>query len=465
MKNTELQVIRRLFLILILSGSCWISIQSQSWTFSNMISAAGSFTEINSRLSIEGEILSYGYFNGTLMSADSILLLSSGGRDYYLIKFQPDGNVEWMKSFGSSVSDYTAGGIALDSSGNIYISGGFHQSIKFSDTDSIHSLGSYDMFLIKVAPTGETVWARNSGIGEKLQACTALEVDPSGDLILAGIFQDSIQIYVQLTLYSENSAPDYFFGKFESSGGDLIWMKQARSLNKLGGNIEHIHASSAMYLFTGNFYDSIGFESDTIVSYNDQADIQLIATDKDGNISWINRISGARGEYSKSVVSDVYANIYISGYFESDTIFFDTTDQDSIKAAGSNGFTDLFLAKYNPSGVLEWFKTAGGNGKEQIYDMKLVNDKLHLSGHFSDTLHWGRSQLVTNGSEDIDMFTGIVDRDGKFINARQYKGNGKSNDQSRGFHHSTDRSFTFMRTNSDTIINKSVMLPYKLLDK
>ncbi len=290
-------------------------------------------------------MLAYGYFNGTLFSSDSISTTSNGKRDYYLIKFLPDGSVDWMKNFGGADSEYTSGGMTLDSLGNIYISGGFQGSIKISTLDSLHSQGSYDMFLYKLEATGEIVWARNAGTGQTLQASTALEIDPFGDLIFAGIFQDSIQIYDQEILYAENNVSDYFYGKFGSTAGDLKWIKQAKSLNKLSGSIDHILTTSDSYLFTGNYNDSIAFGSDTLISFTDKSDIHLISTDIDGNISWINRIRGAKGEYSQSLVEENEGNVYISGSFESDTLLVDSTDSNPIRIPGSNGIQGYFYCE------------------------------------------------------------------------------------------------------------------------
>ena len=80
-------------------------------------------------------------------------------------------------------------------------------------------------------------------------------------------------------------------------------------------SINNIRATSNSYLFTGNYNDSIAFGIDTIISLTDEADIHLISTDIDGNISWINRIRGARGEYSQSLVEENEGNKYISGSF------------------------------------------------------------------------------------------------------------------------------------------------------
>ncbi len=59
----------------------------QDWISSNQISSTGTFITIASKINNNGEVLTYGYFTGTLSSAGGKSITSLGGRDYYLIKF------------------------------------------------------------------------------------------------------------------------------------------------------------------------------------------------------------------------------------------------------------------------------------------------------------------------------------------------------------------------------------------
>ena len=68
------------------------------------------------------------------------------------------------------------------------------------------------------------------------------------------------------------------------------------------------------------FYDSIGFETDTVVPYSSQSDVHLLSADLDGTINWIRTIGGIGGEFSYSVLEDDNGNIYLSGYYNSDTV-------------------------------------------------------------------------------------------------------------------------------------------------
>ncbi|MEN8202178.1 MAG: T9SS type A sorting domain-containing protein [Bacteroidota bacterium] len=439
--------------LLLLIFACGLNmIHAQSWISSNMVSSSGSWKELDSRISLNDGLLTYGYFDGTLNSAGGKSITSNGDRDYYLINFSQDGNVEWMKSFGSSISEYITGGLCIDTSGNIFISGGFQGLLKASESDSLKSTGSYDIFIIKLNDSGNTLWARNAGTGAKLQASTALEIDSAGDLILAGIFNDSISIYNQKTLYSENETADYFYGKFKSSDGNLLWVKQGKSLHTLGGRIENIYTDNTSYLFTGNYNDSISFGTDTLLSIGINSDVHLISTDLKGKISWIRKLRGVGSEFSYSVTKDDEGSIYISGFYASDTLIIDNNNTEYIKIGGNRGSSDLFIAKYSATGNLEWMRTNGSKGTDKTYYMEFFGDQIHVSGSFADTLIWGEDTLISKRLSDTDMFVGAVDKEGIYQDAIQYRGSSNSNETGKEFFKTEEEIYTLMRTDADRII-------------
>ncbi len=118
-------------------------------------------------------------------------------------------------------------------------------------------------------------------------------------------------------------------------------------------------------------------------------DIQLFSTDFNGNINWIRTIGGNGGEFSYSVKSDELDAIYVSGYYESDTLYVESSETEVTTIIGNPGQFDLFIAKYTPSGLLEWVRTAGGNGDDRTFRMEYFDEKMYITGYFSDTLKWG----------------------------------------------------------------------------
>ncbi len=357
-----------------------------------------------------------------------------------------------MKNFGSTTTDFLSGGMAVDGNNDIIISGGFTGTLKYTDNDSLISTGAYDMFIIKLDEFGTPIWGRNAGTGVRLQSSTALSIDQSGDLVLAGIFLDSINIYNQFSLYSSNSSPDYFYAKFESANGDIQWIKHANTFSDLGGRFDNIFAKQSSYLLTGTFYDSIGFETDTIVPYSNLTDVHLLSADLDGTINWIRTIGGIGGEFSYSVLEDDNGNIYVSGYYNSDTVYIESSDTEIYTHIGNNGGFDLIIIKYNSSGDLEWVRTAGGKYEEKTFNMAYFDDKVWISGYFADTLKWGGDSTYFPWPSDVDMFTGAqLILHGNFNDANSYSGRNESNDQGRGIFKNGDELYTLMRTNSDQL--------------
>ncbi len=442
---------KALYLTILLAFSL-VYVNAQSWIGSNKISCTQSFIEISSTINSNGEILSYGYFEGTLSSSGGQSITSYGGRDYYLIKFLSNGTVDWMKNFGSTLSDYVFGGVSVSSGGDILLTGGFLGNFKYSPTDSIESSGSFDIFLLGLNDSGDVIWARNAGQGASFQLPTTLGSDESGNVILAGLFIDSINIYNELSLYSNKSYADYFYGAFDPTNGNVKWLKQISSLNNSNSKINDIYGDTNSYLFTGVFADSVGFEDDTIVAYNNKNDVHLFASDSTGTISWIRTIRGAGDEFSYAILKDDEDNVYVSGYYNSDTLLVDANASSVNEIIGNHGSFDLFIAKYSSSGDLTWFKTMGGKYEDKTFNMEFFDEKIWISGYFEDTLNWGGISLISEGLGDVDMFTGALDKDGNFREANQYNGRNNSNDQGRGLFKGENNLYTLMRTNSDLLV-------------
>lgn len=254
---------KNLIVSVIITVTCATGVLSQSWISSSQISSSNDIVLIQSAINNVGEVISFGYFLGTVTSSDGKSINSFGDRDYFLIKFNIDGGVEWMRAIGSDLKDYIAGGVGVDLDNNIYVSGGFKGYLKFSDSDSIESTGLFDAFVAKYDDNGNAIWARNSGSGAKLQVITAMNVGVTGNLLISGMFADSINIQNTYTLYTEDSSSDYFYAELNTSDGAIQWIEHIRSLNVKSGAIWDIDRSSESFAMTGSFYDSIGFATDS----------------------------------------------------------------------------------------------------------------------------------------------------------------------------------------------------------
>ncbi len=115
-----------------------------------------------------GNVYTAGMFYGTVdfdPGSGTENRTSAGGAAAYLLKLDSSGDYAWVAVFGNSQTD-TAQGVAVDSSGNVYVTGYFEGTVDFdpgSGTDNHTSTGSKDVFVLKLDSSGDLVWAKSFG--------------------------------------------------------------------------------------------------------------------------------------------------------------------------------------------------------------------------------------------------------------------------------------------------------------
>jgi len=73
---------------------------------------------------------------------------SAGNTDLFVVKYNSSGTKQWTKQFGTS-SDDSARGVATDSSGNVYVTGRTSGGL-----DGNTSAGGFDLFVVKYNSDG-----------------------------------------------------------------------------------------------------------------------------------------------------------------------------------------------------------------------------------------------------------------------------------------------------------------------
>jgi hypothetical protein len=141
-------------------------------------------------------------YDNNIIIAGSIFLT---GKDYdaFVAKLNPSGNIQWFVSFGGSKREH-AYGVALDNIGNIYVTGA---------TNSFSASGTYDVFVARFDPNGNLEWFKtfdidNQGKSEWAYSIAVIQYDhiyitgvtfaydSSGDMFFAKIAADGTPLYV-----------------------------------------------------------------------------------------------------------------------------------------------------------------------------------------------------------------------------------------------------------------------------
>jgi hypothetical protein len=130
---------------------------------------------------------------------------NSGGCDLFLIKYNPGGIKQWTKQLGTA-SDDCACGVAVDNLNNIYVAGDTND-----DLDGNINAGGWDIFLVKYNSDGEKQWTKQLGTASDDHA-NGVALDSSGNIYVTGY------TYGGLDGNSNSGLNDIFLVKYNSSG-------------------------------------------------------------------------------------------------------------------------------------------------------------------------------------------------------------------------------------------------------
>jgi hypothetical protein len=215
-------------------------------------------------LDVSGNIYTAGVFEGTVDFDPSVgtnNLTSSGGRDAFISKLDVSGNLIWAKNFGG-INDEQARSIAIDASGNVYITGHFEGTADFDPsvgTFSLTSAGDQDIFINKLDVSGNFVWAKRMG-GANNDSGRSLAIDGSGNIYTTGYFRGTTDFDPGSGAFNLTSAggADIFIHKLDASG-NFVWAKQIGSSSDEETLSIAIDGSGNIYT-TGYFQGTLDFD-------------------------------------------------------------------------------------------------------------------------------------------------------------------------------------------------------------
>jgi hypothetical protein len=137
-----------------------------------------------------GNVVVTGHFSYTADFGGGSLS-SAGGDDIFVAKYASDGTHQWSKRFGDAV-DQDAMAVAVDSSGNIVITGFYKGTLDFGSGPLINTyFVQPDIFVAKLNSSGTSVWSKSFGSTSSDQG-RAVAVDTSGNVVITGFFTGTV---------------------------------------------------------------------------------------------------------------------------------------------------------------------------------------------------------------------------------------------------------------------------------
>jgi hypothetical protein len=143
------------FIVLPVSMSVCASALQASDFAKNFGSVSGSTVQVQATaVDAVGNIYVVGKFQGNTAVFGAVTLSRAGTYDAFAAKLDSTGSIVWAKNFGGAGASTFAQGIAVDTSGNVYL-GGYFQSANLT-APALTKIGSQDSFAIKLDSAGNT---------------------------------------------------------------------------------------------------------------------------------------------------------------------------------------------------------------------------------------------------------------------------------------------------------------------
>jgi hypothetical protein len=327
---------------------------------------------------------------------------SAGGVDVFVARYNPQGQRQWLRQFGTSGNDY-AHHIAVDPTGHLYVVGltdgafeGFENAGEFDAfiarldgngqlswvrqfgsarhdgangvavdalTNSAYVVGyidglagqlgadGTDAFIARYSTSGEQLWLTRIDSGSRDEA-RSVAVDSKGDAFVAGITAGALTA-------DANEDFDAFVARFDRDG-ERLWVSQF-------GTSGYDSAHGISIDFEDHVYVG-GMTSGQFSGQQHQGgfDAFLARLDVSGGLAWVTQFGTDADDLVRGLGHDRLGNPYVIGYTAG--VFPDNTRQ---------GVQDGFVARFDGEGDATWIRQFGTIHSDEPLDIA-INSQDHL---------------------------------------------------------------------------------------
>ncbi|MEO8147627.1 MAG: T9SS type A sorting domain-containing protein [Bacteroidia bacterium] len=280
---------------------------------------------------------------------------SQGQSDYWVVKVDSVGTLQWEKRFGGALPD-ALHSLQQTSDGG-YILGGYSGS-GISGDKTQACVGDNDYWIVKIDSLGIKQWDKTFG-GIDNDALYALQQTIDGGYMLAGfsgsgISGDKTQPLLDTCVTCVTRA-DYWIVKIDAAGTKQ-WDKDFGGLSN-----DNLHAmqqtTDGGYLLGG--YTASGIGGDKTQPIWGANDFWIVKTDSLGNKQWDKDFGGTLGDYLFSLQQTMDAGFIFGG-----TSF---SDVGGDKTQPSWGTSDYWIVKTDSIGTVQWDKDLGAVSLEDDF--------------------------------------------------------------------------------------------------
>jgi len=274
---------------------------------------------------------------GKTRSNDGDVSGNHGSGDYWVVKLNSVGEIQWQKCLGGSDND-VAYSIHQTSDGGFIVAGKSYSN----DGDVSGNHGSGDCWIVKLDSAGEILWQKCLG-GSDWDVAHSIQQTTDGGFIVAGYSHSA-----NGDVSGNHGSADYWIVKLDSAG-NIIWQKclggsdwdVAYSIQQTtdGGfivvGVSNSNDGDITGHHPGGYYDSDS-------TWYEYPDYWVVKLDSAGNIIWQKSLGGSDEDYDPSIQQTADGGFIIAG---------ESCSNDG-DVSGNHGSADCWIVKLSPEGKI-----------------------------------------------------------------------------------------------------------------
>jgi hypothetical protein len=385
--------------------------QDLKWVYTT----GGASADIGRSIAMDNQQLIYDLtnFRSTVSLPGQPAFISRGAEDILLRKSTSFGIPMWFKQIGSKGQDL-AFDVAVESSGNIFVSGTFEDSL-FLDNQflTFATPGKSNAFLLKLNMDGNLLWVRKFE-SDIMVAPVKIAPNTNGEILVAGNFEGSVTLFPGLNLSSEGGS-DIFLLRMLSNTAAPVFAGQMGGPGIDQCNDLYLDKTNQIYL-AGQFTQTADFDpSNNMLNLFSagSSDAFMVKLSPTGILRFARSLGGSGFDSGIGIATDTSGNVLLTGSFSNSIQL-----PEIFTSLQSAGETDVFYAKAADNGAFLWINRFGGPKSEEGRHITASQSGIiYIGGIYRDKVDFNPSPVFNNSNESLgltDVFISVFNQDGTY---------------------------------------------------
>jgi len=274
--------------------------------------------------------------------------ISAGSLDVTVMKYAPDGTLLWARQFGSSSNDYGRG-IGVDAAGNIFVAGEAHAQLPEQPP------ASGRIFIAKLDNQGNRLWIRQFGPGGyngESEGGRGLMMDDAGNAYIGGYIVGA---------YGGGVAgnADAFAAKYDTNGNQ-IWFTRPPGLGRDAANAIAVTRDGSAVFLTGRTYSDFDVAGFPVQNRPCCAhwDVFVARLNGSGSLQWATNLTSLPQLNQEHFADQAFG---IATDATGSAVFITGSTLGQMPGDTAKGNEDIFVARFEGNGARTWVRQLGGD--------------------------------------------------------------------------------------------------------